>query len=153
MLVSMTDPHTWVVVRWCLHGHGQTAHQVMEKARKWAGMSSYFGLLTLGFIRCQMSVCIPSHTSLSVTSRIDALAPGCDRLCMAENNVVRNVSDKKGRTSPVLVSHTTSKYLRNRYPRQFQRCRVVLKKLLQQRFFLYSSTKCWYSTHVRLRFS
>ncbi len=48
------------------------------------------------------------QTNLSVISRIEALAPGWDKLCMEENSVFRIDSGTKGRNRPVLVSHTTS---------------------------------------------
>ena len=94
-----------------------------------------------------MSVFIHDHTNLSDTSRIDAFAPGCNKLCMEENNVFRKISGTKERNRPVLVLHTTfESKLGTRVFDNFSDVVLSCRSYCNCWSFVCSSTNRWYST-------
>ena len=117
-----------------------------KRSWRWKGVSSNFGLLTwhIGFQPLLNLSSYPQPHKSVCHEHQDVLAPGCDRLCMEENNILRY----KGKySSSVGITHNFQIRAHKPYPQQFQRCCIVLKKLRQMSVLSLSSTKCWYSTH------
>ena len=154
MCVSTTGPHTQVVVMWCPYLHEKTTTPVMEKIQDLSGCVFSFWPWhdTQAFANCWMSVRIRGHTNLSITSHIDALAPGCDWFYMNKNNVLRNVFWTNGRTCPLLVLRTTFKSLFGTYIfDNFKDVELSWRSCCNCLYFLCYFTKFWYSTHVSSR--